>query len=151
MAGDTRARQGTGVLGQAVLATCGAVLLASNVAPTEEIVLIAIESTRWKILILALLSLGLGGLVLFFSDLPGTEEPAGSGKAAGAGGAGGVGAVEIVSRTALHYAVALVASALILWFFGRFDGASLATGLAETVVLGVPASLGASAGRLLLQ
>jgi uncharacterized membrane protein len=48
-------------------------------------------------------------------------------------------------------AVALSASALILWFFGRFDGQSVVVCLTQTVVLGVAATLGASAGRLLLQ
>ncbi len=47
--------------------------------------------------------------------------------------------------------MALFAAALILWFFGRFDGVSLYTSLAQVIVLGVAATLGASAGRLLLQ
>jgi uncharacterized membrane protein len=47
--------------------------------------------------------------------------------------------------------VALVASAWLLWFFGRFDDASIALVVGQTVVLGFAATLGASAGRLLLQ
>ncbi|HEX7830691.1 MAG TPA: DUF2391 family protein [Thermoanaerobaculia bacterium] len=47
--------------------------------------------------------------------------------------------------------MALAASALILWFFGRFDGQALDVIVAEIVVLGLPATLGASAGRLLMQ
>jgi uncharacterized membrane protein len=53
--------------------------------------------------------------------------------------------------TVVTYAVALAASAMILWFFGRFDGQAPVTWLAQTVVLGVAATLGSSAGRLLLQ
>jgi len=128
--------------GQIVLAVCGAVLFASNVAPTEEIVVIAVESPRWKILALALLSLALGALILFYSDFRGAksatpDEHRGPGK--------------IFSRMVINYAVALVASAFILWFFGRFDGTSAAVCLAQVVVLGVAGSLGASVGRLLLQ
>jgi putative integral membrane protein (TIGR02587 family) len=128
--------------GQAVLAACGAVLFASNVAPTEEIVMIAAEASRWKVLGLALLSLGLCALVLFYSDFRGSNRAHPGDRR---------GWTTVISRTVLNYAVALVASAFILWFFGRFAGASLAAGLAQTVVLGVAAALGASAGRLLLQ
>jgi uncharacterized membrane protein len=40
---------------------------------------------------------------------------------------------------------------LILWFFGRFDRQALVICVAQTIVLGLAATLGASAGRLLLQ
>jgi uncharacterized membrane protein len=49
------------------------------------------------------------------------------------------------------YAVALIGAAGCLFFFGRFDGQPLGLALAMCVVAGVPAALGASAGRLLLQ
>lgn len=135
-------RKTPGLAGQIVLAACGAVLFASNVAPTEEIVMIAVESTPGKILGLALLSLLLGGMILFSSDFRGSkrvtpDEHRGPGT--------------ILSRTVINYAVALVASAFILWFFGRFDGMPASMCAAQTIVLGVAASLGASAGRLLLQ
>jgi putative integral membrane protein (TIGR02587 family) len=128
--------------GQVALASCGAVLFASNVAPTEEIVMIAAEASRWKVLGLALLSLGLCALVLFYSDFRGSNRAHPGDRRDW---------TTVVSRTVLNYAVALVASAFILWFFGRFADASLSVCLALTVVLGVAAALGASAGRLLLQ
>ncbi len=131
-----------GLPGHAALAACGAVLFASNVAPTEEIVMIAAEASRWKVLGLALVSLGLCALVLFYSGFRGSDRTHPEDERSW---------TTVVSRTFLNYAVALVASAFILWFFGRFAGASLATCLAQTVVLGVAAALGASAGRLLLQ
>lgn len=132
------------IAGQVVLAGCGAVLFASNVAPTEEIVLIALESTRWKIVGLAVLSFLLAGTVLFYSDFKGTSGA--DGTRAPQDGLG-----TMVMRTSLHYAVALAASAFILWFFGRFDGTSLGAGLAQVVALGVAGSLGAAAGRVLLR
>ena len=122
-----------------VLGLCGAVLFASNVAPTEEIIQIAVESTPWRLLGLALLSLVLGGVILFYSDFTGSKPMR---------GANGLG--KVLSLSVVSYAVALAASAFILWFFGRFEGVSLATGIAQTVTLGVASSLGASAGRLLL-
>ncbi len=51
----------------------------------------------------------------------------------------------------LMYAVSLLSSAFMLWFFGRFGGLSLYGIIAETIVLAFPAALGASAGRLLIQ
>lgn len=129
-------------LGQLVLAACGAVLFASNVAPTEEIVMIAFESSTGKILGLALLSLVLGGIVLFASGFRGAKQLTPDEDR---------GPFRILSRTVINYAVALAASAFILWFFGRFDGMPVSMCAAQTVVLGVAASLGSSAGRLLLQ
>ncbi len=126
--------------GQMVLALCGAVLFAANLAPTEEIVIIAIEASWIKLLGLALVSLVLGTFILHYSEFTGTKEFVRT---------DGFNAVLI--GTVITYAVALLASALILWFFGRFDGVPFYTMMAQTVVLGVAATLGASAGRLLLQ
>lgn len=125
--------------GQVVLGLCGAVLFASNVAPTEEILQIAVESTPWRLFGLALLSLLLGGIILFYSDFTGSKRLR-----------SGNGLGTVLSLSVVSYAVALAASAFILWFFGRFEGVSLAIGIAQTVTLGVVSSLGASAGRLLL-
>lgn len=127
--------------GRIVLAVCGTVLFASNVAPTEEIVMIAAEAPPWKILALALLSLALIVLILFYSDFRGARRAVPEELR---------GFRTMVSRTVIDYAVALGACAFILWFFGRFDGTAASVCLAETVVLGVAGSLGASAGRLLL-
>ena len=135
-------REMPGIPGQLVLAACGAVLFASNVAPTEEIVMIAVESSPAKILGLALLSLLLGGIVLFSSGFRGSKRLTPDEHR---------GPFTILSRTVVNYAVALVASAFILWFFGRFDGMPASMCAAQMIVLGVAASLGASAGRLLVQ
>ena len=126
--------------GQVVIALCGAVLFAANVAPTEEVVLIASEISSWNLLGLALLSIALGALILFYSDFIGARRFAHTG-----------GVIAVVIGTVITYSIALIASAGILWFFGRFDGMSLIVCLAETIVLGLAATLGASAGRLLLQ
>jgi putative integral membrane protein (TIGR02587 family) len=132
--------EGPSFTGQVVLALCGAVLFAANVAPTEEIVMIAVESSAWRLLGMAALSLALGALILYYSEFSGSRR-----------------FVRFHARhdvlvgTVVTYAVALCASAAILWFFGRFDGQALATCVGQTIVLGVAATLGASAGRLLLQ
>jgi putative integral membrane protein (TIGR02587 family) len=128
------------ILGQAAIALCGAVLVGANVAPTEEIVVLAVESTPWRLLALVALSLGFGALILFYSDFTGAQKYVRHD-----------GKLHVLMGTAMMYAIALLASAGMLWFFGRFDGASLSVCVAETVVLGVASTLGASAGRLLLQ
>lgn len=125
---------------QLALALCGAVLFAANVAPTDEISVIAMESGPVKLLLLSLLSILLGSLVLHFS---------------GFRGSGRYVARDTVWLTLrgiiTTYAVALVASAASLWFFGKLDGEPFSQCVGQTVVLGFPAVLGASAGRLLLQ
>ena len=123
------------------IALCGAILIASNVAPTDEVVVIALETEVYKLLLIALLSIGIGGAVLYYINFTGTEEfvlKEHHHRKAFAG-------------TLIMYAIALSSSAFMLWFFGRFGGLSLYGIIAETVVLGFPAALGASAGRLLIQ
>lgn len=126
--------------GQLVFTFCGAVLFAANVAPTEEIVVIAVETAWLKIMGLAILSLLIAFLILHYSNFRGADEFVRADHPT----LGLLG-------TFVTYGVALISSALILWFFGRFDGVTLFTALAQTIVLGVAATLGASAGRLLLQ
>ncbi|MGI8995288.1 MAG: TIGR02587 family membrane protein [Pyrinomonadaceae bacterium] len=126
--------------GQMVIAACGAALFAANVAPTEEIVLIAAQISVWRILALALLSLALGALILYYSDFMGAHKFVHFDAHH-----------DVLVGMAVTYAVALAVSASILWFFGRFDGQPLIGCLAQTVVLGVAAMMGAAAGRLLLQ
>lgn len=125
--------------GQVVIAACGAMLFAANIAPTEEIVMIASEARIVNILGLAALSLLLTALILYYIEFTGSGTFVRSS-----------GWVSVVIGTAVTYAVALVISAAVLWFFGRLDEA-LITCVAQTVVLGLAATLGASAGRLLLQ
>lgn len=126
--------------GQVVISLCGAVLFATNVAPTEEVIVIATQITSERLLALALVSMIFGALILFYSNFIDAEKFTRS-----------YSLFTIVSGTIVTYAVALVASASILWFFGRFDGLPPIISLAETVVLALPATLGASAGRILLQ
>ncbi|MDQ2997602.1 MAG: TIGR02587 family membrane protein [Chloroflexota bacterium] len=126
--------------GQLVLSFCGAILIAANVAPTEEIIMLAVEIESWRLLGLAFFSIILSALILHYSDFQSTQslDPT-------------HGFFGVFCSTIITYAVALISSAMLLWFFGSFDGFALITCLAETIVLGVAAVLGASAGRLLLQ
>lgn len=138
--GGGRGSSAGGFGGQLVVTLCGAVLFAANVAPTEEIVMMAVEISAWRLLGLAALSLALGALILYYSEFAGSRKYVAFDRRH-----------DVLVGTAVTYAVALAASAAILLFFGRFDGQAPATCVAQTVVLGVAATLGASAGRLLLQ
>lgn len=127
-----------GLLSLIVLGVCGAVLIAMNVAPTEEVLLIAAEASGARLLGLVALALVLTAVVCFFSDFVGVrrgdDEP---------------GAATILRETIITYGVALAVAAATLWFFQRLDAPAAA--INRIVVLSVPATLGASAGRLLLQ
>lgn len=125
--------------GQIAIASCGAMLFAANVAPTEEIIMIATETRIEKLAGLAGLSLLLTALILYYIEFTGSTQYVRT-----------TGIASVVVGTVVTYAVALIISAAVLWFFGRFDEA-LGTCIAQTIVLGLAASLGASAGRLLLQ
>lgn len=128
------------VPGQLVIAFCGAVLFAANVAPTEEIVVIATETSPWHLLGLAMLSMLLGGLILFQSDFTRAHRFTRRRLRR-----------DVLAGTVVTYALALISSALVLWFFGRFAGNGLGICVAQVVVLGLASTLGASAGRLLIQ
>lgn len=126
--------------GQLALATCGAVLVAGNVAPTEEIVMIAAEATHAHLFAMVGASVALAALVLFLSDFGGSRSHVIR-----------RGPADVLAGLVLTYAVALGAAASMLAFFGRFDSDSPQMCLYLTLVLAFPASLGASAGRMLLQ
>jgi putative integral membrane protein (TIGR02587 family) len=136
MAGDDKVTFG----GQLVLGSCGAVLFAANVAPTEEVVVLGAGMSPFRLIVISLISFSLGAVILHYSDFRGAERWV---------RADTLGAV--LRGTVVTYAVALMVSAAILWVFGQMDGVGLTAILGQTVVLGLPAALGASAGRLLLQ
>lgn len=129
-----------GSLGTAVLALCGAILVGGNVAPTEEILMIAVEAEPVHVLLMAVVSLLLSTVVMTFSDFKGTNPKLNK-----------VTAYSIIYDTCLSYIIALVASAFVLWFFGRFENMSFWNAFAQCITLGVISSLGASAGRLLIK
>ncbi len=123
--------------GEIAVALCGAVLIACNVAPTEEVVLLGAEMGAGRLAGLAALSLAVGGGLLYVSAFRGARRFAGS-------------AMGPVGGTVMTYAVALAASLALLAAFGRLDLTSAMGVLGPLVVLAFPAMLGASAGRLLL-
>jgi putative integral membrane protein (TIGR02587 family) len=126
--------------GQLVLGCCGAVLFAANVAPTEEVVVLGAGMSPFRLICLSLISFCLGAIILHHSDFRGADRWVRADSLSA-----------VLRGTVVTYAVALAVSAAILWLFGRMNGVGLSIVVGQTVVLGLPAALGASAGRLLLQ
>lgn len=126
--------------GMVVLATCGAIVIGGNVAPTEEVLMLAVEAQPYHVLLMAVLSLLLSVVVVYFSDFKGAT-----------GRRSGSLAFELTLDTCITYLIALAVSAAALWFFGRFSGVSFWVAFSQVIVLGVLSSLGASAGRLLIK
>lgn len=118
----------------------GAIFLAFQLAPTEEMVLIGHMMSGWHAVALGVVSLGiiqaftcsieLGSRKTFFSA-PFFW-------------------TVFLRFTSVGYAIALLLSIYVLWTFGRLDGATAAEVVKATLVLGFPAALGASAARLIL-
>jgi putative integral membrane protein (TIGR02587 family) len=141
MEGDSP-EEGSGYdyLGQSAIALCGAVLFAANIAPTEEVGILAREASPGRLAAIMTASLVIGTIVLYFAEfrgshrhLPKREWP------------------WITREIVTVYAAALAASGLIIYFFGSFPAATPFQFVAGMIVVGFPAMLGASAGRLLLQ
>lgn len=126
--------------GQLAIALCGAVLVAGNVAPTEEIERIAFEATPTMLLGLLALSLGVSAVVAVACDFRGNRPFSDC-----------IPVPVPLFAAVVTVGVGLIASATLLAFFGGLQGNGLYVIAAQIVVLGLPASLGASAGRLLLQ
>lgn len=135
---DEREEAGYGT--ELLLMAAGALFLAFNVAPTEEMVLLAHRATPWHLLALALASLAMMHAFVYAADFRGTERRAPH-----------VRRRDLFLRfTVVGYAISLLVSAYVLWTFGRYDDAAHVRMVMEAVVLAFPASLGAAAARLIL-
>lgn len=139
--GDGNDEAGAGSYGgELFLMFGGAVFVAFNVAPTDEVALIADLMTPWHALALALVSLVLLHVLVYRVELSGQETwPEGHGFA-------GV----FIRYSLAGYGVALIVSLYVLWTFGRTDGSGLAELVMMTTVLGFPAALGAATARLVV-
>jgi putative integral membrane protein (TIGR02587 family) len=125
-------------LRDASAALAGATLFALNIAPTEEVVLIASRLAPWQLLVLLGFSVALCYVILFAS---GFEEHV----------------VHVRSpfqhayaETILTCAIALLVATALLWLLGEPGNLSNpSNAVAAVVTLGLPATVGAAAGRLI--
>jgi putative integral membrane protein (TIGR02587 family) len=129
-----------GYAAELFLMTAGALFLAFNVAPTEEMILIGFMMSPAHALGLVLFTLILLHAFVYALGFAGQEE---SSEGSGFGR-------RFVGYTLPGYGIALLVSVYVLWSFGRTDGADLEHVAAMTVVLGFPAAIGAAIARLVV-
>lgn len=125
--------------GEFVLMGTGALFLGLNVAPTEEVVLIAYQLTPWHALALIAFSLLVMHGFVFAVGFRGGREL----------GPDTPWWSALIRLTLPGYVLALLISLYILWTFHRADATFSQVILAMTV-LGLPSSVGAAAARLIL-
>lgn len=125
-----------GYLGQLFLMAAGALFFAFNVAPTEEMILIAFKMSAWHALALIGVSLGALHTLVFSVGFAGQEGHEGQLRA-------------FAHYTLAGYGIALLVSLYILWTFGRLDSA-FSDAVRAVVVLSFPAAIGAAVARLVV-
>ena len=118
----------------------GALFLAFNVAPTEEMILIAFKMTPVHALALIVLSIAILYAFVYALDF--------RGQAAMPEDAGFLTCV--LRHGIAGYGIAVLVSLYVLWTFGRTDGASPAQVAMMVSVLGFPSALGAASARLII-
>ena len=121
------------------LMLAGALFLSFNLAPTEEMILIAFQMTAELAIGLILLSIVLLHAFVYSVGFAGQEKRSGGGTAA-----------VFLRFTLPGYAIAVFASFYMLSTFGRTDGVDLALVATMTVVLAFPAAIGAAIARLVV-
>lgn len=119
----------------------GAVFLAFNVAPTEEIELISASMSPVHVILLALVTIGSMHAIVYLVRFVGQDRRRPEGH----------GAFSLLMRyTVVGYAVALLVSGAMLWVFGTLDGLGGAAALRHAVTLAFPAAIGAAFARLIV-
>jgi putative integral membrane protein (TIGR02587 family) len=134
---EASAAPGSTYAGELFLMSAGALFVAFNVAPTEEMVLISFQMDLFQTLVLAALSVALLHLVVFSLGFAGQEAHDGQLRA-------------LAHFTVPGYAIALLVSLYVLWTFGRTDDLSPHEIASTMIVLGFPAALGAALARLVV-
>jgi putative integral membrane protein (TIGR02587 family) len=123
-----------------LLMCAGALFLALNIAPTEEIAQIAARMGPWLVLVLMTVSIAAMHAFVYAVEFRGQEAiPAGTPM------------WSIVLRfTVVGYALSLLIAAYVLWCFGRLDGLGPTSMAMRVAVLAFPAAIGAASARLVL-
>ncbi|MGV8938789.1 MAG: TIGR02587 family membrane protein [Allorhizobium sp.] len=126
--------------GELLMMAAGALFLSLNVAPTQEMIVLAYKMTLWHALAVLALSIALmHGFVYSMAFDGGHElEPETPWWHA------------MVRFTLPGYVIALTISLYALWTFERLNGTSFIEIAPIVIVLGFPAAIGAAAARLIL-
>jgi putative integral membrane protein (TIGR02587 family) len=135
---ERKAEAGYG--GELFLMLAGALFMAFNVAPTEEMILIAYQMSPWHTLALGVLSIVLLHVLVYTVGFSGQESRL----------EGGTFLSTFFHFTLAGYGIALLISFYVLWTFGRTEDVAPTEIANMVVVLGFPASLGAATARLVI-
>lgn len=130
----------TGYLHELFMMMVGALFLNLNVAPTEEMILIAYKVTPYHILALCLLSVAIMHGFVYALHFKGSHQLH----------EGQQWWQSFIRFTLPGYVIAIAISIYTLWTFERLDHTSLSQIMSAAVILGVPASIGAASARLIL-
>lgn len=118
----------------------GAIVIAFSIAPTEEVTLIAADLPPLWLLIIMAASLLISYIIVFASGFTNRRERVRRGLL-----------LSPLTETLLAYVVVLIASTLMLMFFQQLTADSpWQEWLSNVIVLGLPASVGGAAGRILV-
>lgn len=137
---ETSRADEAGYVAQLFFMVVGAVFLSFSIAPTRDVMMISESITPWHGIGLILAALLMMHGFVYASEFRGTpDRPE------------GVSGWSIFLRyTVVGYVLAVLVSAYVLWTFGRLDSLAFPVALLQTVLLALPASLGAAAARLIL-
>ncbi len=117
----------------------GAVFVAFNIAPTDEVPMIASALGPYALIAVVVVSMLVSFCVVFVAGFSNEEQRRNQ---------PGI-FQHPISETVACYLVALIASGVMLWYFQRLEAsAPWQETLSHIVVLGLPASIGGAAGRL---
>ena len=137
---DADARPHRTYFGEIFIMAIGALFLAFSIAPTEEVVRIALGLSPARALVLAAASLAVMHAFVYAIEFQGQVARAEHSTVVG----------EFVRLTIVGYAVTLLVSGYVLWTFGQTDGFTVPNVARASIVLGFPGAIGAAAARLLL-
>lgn len=136
---NSRERRGASYFGEIFLMLVGAIFLAMNPAPTEEIVLISYKMSDTHVIVLALFTLLLTHAFVYKVEFRGQESSEQQSH------------LKLFFRfTVVGYALSLLVGLYLIWTFGHVDDTSADNIARSVVVIAFPAALGASASRLIL-
>lgn len=126
--------------GEIFFMAVGSTYLAITVAPTLEMVEIALRMSEWHTLAVLAASLAMMHAFVYAVDFRGQERvPEGTPWWS-----------LFLRFTIVGYALAVAISMYMLWTFGRLEAVDLPTMVRLAIVLGFPASLGSAVARLIL-
>lgn len=119
------------------LMTAGALFVALNVAPTEEMRLIAYQMTPWRALLLAAASIAILHVMVYSLGFRGQHSHDRPWQA-------------LLHFSVPGYAIVLTVALYLQWTFGHLDGHGPGQILMTTAVIALPGAVGAGAARLLV-